>query len=148
MFHAEGIPSIGYSTYELKKQLTVHPSPALSISHTILENEFFKITVDPDSGWIKSIIDKRNGKEILSGYGNKLQLLEDKPKAWGSLERRFDGGRISTKLRSIEIAEQEPVRVVLRIQRDYLQPGIQKDFPTEDFPVIIFHAGYHTLCGD
>ena len=138
LFHAEGIPSIGYSTYELKKQLTVHPTPALSISRTSLENEFFKITVDADSGWIKSIVDKRNGKEILSGYGNKLQLFEDKPKAWDAWNVGLTGVEYPTKLRSIEIAEQGPVRVVLRIQRDYLQPGIQKDFPTEDFPSSFF----------
>ncbi len=137
MFIAENIPALGYSTFELRRQ----PPPsveAVNLSNTSIENNRFKITLDPDSGWIKSIFDKQNGKEILSGYGNELQLLEDKPSAWDAWNIGLTGVKYPSKLRTIEVVEHGPVRVVLRITRDYLKPGVTKDFPTEDFPSSFF----------
>ncbi|TAK59688.1 MAG: alpha-mannosidase, partial [Bacteroidetes bacterium] len=138
MFRAEKIPSVGYSTFILRKQQPSVLQSNLQISQSILENEFFKVVVDQSSGWLKSIIDKRNGKELLSGEGNRLQLLEDKPRAWDAWNIGLTGTEYPSKFRSIEIIEQGPVRVTLRIKRDYLKPGTKKDFPTEDFPSSFF----------
>jgi alpha-mannosidase len=43
-----------------------------------------------------------------------------------------------SKLRKIEVVENGPVRTVVRVTRDYLKPGVKKDFPTEDFPSSFF----------
>jgi alpha-mannosidase len=40
--------------------------------------------------------------------------------------------------RKIEIVEQGPVRAILRVYRDYLKPGVRKDYPTVDFPSSFF----------
>ncbi|MBI3787122.1 MAG: alpha-mannosidase, partial [Ignavibacteriales bacterium] len=40
--------------------------------------------------------------------------------------------------RRMEIIEKGPVRIVLRLYRDYLKPGTKKEFPTEDFPSSFF----------
>jgi alpha-mannosidase len=40
--------------------------------------------------------------------------------------------------RHAEVVERGPVRIVLRLYRDYLKPGTKKDFPTEDFPSSFF----------
>ncbi|MGB8952045.1 MAG: glycoside hydrolase family 38 C-terminal domain-containing protein [Candidatus Aminicenantales bacterium] len=138
LFTAEGIPPLGYKTYVLKMQTPAAKNPSLRISPAELENEFFKVAVDPDSGWIKSIIDKRNGKEILSGPGNELQILEDRPAQWDAWNIGLTGKKFPSAFRTIEIVETGPVRVVLRAYRDYLKPGTKKDFPTEDFPSTFF----------
>jgi alpha-mannosidase len=110
----------------------------IRISQGEVENEFFKVAIDSESGWIKSIIDKRNGKEILNGPGNELQLLEDLPAQWDAWNIGLTGKKFPSTLRKIEIVEAGPVRVVLRLYRDYLKPGVKKDFPTEDFPSTFF----------
>ncbi len=138
MFRVDSVPSVGYATYVLKKQATTVTTAPLAITKNTLENEFFKITVDTETGWIKSIVDKRNGKELLAGPGNRLQLLEDKPKAWDAWNVGLTGVEFPSTFRSITIAEEGPVRIVLRITRDYLKPGVQKDFPTENFPSTFF----------
>ncbi len=138
MFHADSVPSIGFSTYVLKKQPTTVTTAPLAITKNTLENQFFTVVIDTASGWLKNIIDKRNGKELPAGYGNRLQLLEDKPKAWDAWNVGLTGVEFPSTLRNIEIAEEGPVRVVLRITRDYLKPGVQKDFPTENFPSTFF----------
>ncbi|MGA2624054.1 MAG: glycoside hydrolase family 38 C-terminal domain-containing protein [Bacteroidota bacterium] len=138
MFMATNVPSLGYSIYELRKQKATNIPGSLRAAPTTLESKFFKVKVDPDSGWVSSIVDKRNGKEILRGYGNELQLLQDLPAEYDAWNIGLTGVRYPSKLKKIEIVETGPVRTVLRVTRDYLKPGVQKDFPTEDFPSTFF----------
>jgi alpha-mannosidase len=138
IFIASAVPSLGYKTYQLRKQRPMAQTGTLTTSQTKLENEFFTISVDPETGWLKSVIDRRNGKEILSGPGNELQLLADYPTAWDAWNVGLTGVKYPSTFRRVEIVENGPVRVVLRLYRDYLMPGTKKDFPTEDFPTSFF----------
>ncbi|MGB2868888.1 MAG: glycoside hydrolase family 38 C-terminal domain-containing protein [Bacteroidota bacterium] len=138
LFIAEKIPSLGYKLYELRKQKSSTMNSSLAITNTRVENEFFRIQLDPESGWLKSVVDKRTNREILSGQGNELLLLEDKPTAWDAWNVGLTGVAFPSRFRKIEIAENGPVCVVLRLSRDYLKPGTKKEFPTEDFPTSFF----------
>lgn len=134
LFRAHDIPAMGYATYTLRP---VKPAPAqssLSVTQNSMENEFFRVTLDPDSGWVKSIIDKRNGKELLAGPGDELQMLEDKPAAWDAWNVGLTGVKYPWRVRKVDVIEQGPVRAILRVTRDYLKPGVKKDFPTFDYP--------------
>ena len=137
LFVAEGVPSLGYKTYVLRKQEPSIKNERLNITKTSMENEYFRVTLDSVSGWVKSIYDKRSDREVLSGDGNRLQLFEDKPTAWDAWNIGL-GEEYSSTFRKTEIVEQGPVRVVLRIYHDFLKPGVQKSFPTEDFPSSFF----------
>jgi len=59
VFVAEGVPSLGYKTYQL---VAVDQSP--EFAHTIstgnhcLENRFFRVALDPQTGAVQSIYDK------------------------------------------------------------------------------------------
>jgi alpha-mannosidase len=146
LFVAGAVPPLGYAVYDLRRGKPGADSP-LRISEGRIENEFFAVGIDPASGWVKSIVDKRNGKEILAGPGNELQLLEDRPSAWDAWNIGLTGTRYPSTLRSLEVVERGPARAVLRLKRDFLKPGVKKDFPTEDFPTsfftqdIVLHAG-------
>ncbi|MFI5253192.1 MAG: glycoside hydrolase family 38 C-terminal domain-containing protein [Bacteroidota bacterium] len=134
LFTATNVPSLGYATYELRAIKTPVPNTELIITNGSLENQFFKVTVDSSTGWVKSITDKRNGKELLSGSADELQLLEDKPAQWDAWNVGLTGVQYPWKVRRIEIVEQGPLRCVLRVVRDYLKPGEKKEFPTFDYP--------------
>jgi alpha-mannosidase len=137
LFIAREIPPFGYATYELRKA----PAPGTqgpAFSPFAPENALFRMSIDSTSGWVKSIVDKRNGKELLSGEGNRLQLLEDLPRQWDAWNIGLTGKEFPTAFRGAEIVERGPVRTIVRLQRDYLKPGTVKDFPTEDFPSSFF----------
>lgn len=138
LFIADEVPSYGYKVYFLKKQSTPSLSENGISSGNSIENEYFKITVDPDSGWVKSIYDKQNGNEILAGEGNRLQLLEDKPTAWDAWNIGWTGVEFPMNFKKIELKENGPVRTVLSVYHDYLKPGVVKDFPTPNFPNSFF----------
>ncbi len=78
------------------------------------------------------------GREVLSGPGNELQLLEDTPAQWDAWNVGLTGVKYPSHLRAIEVLERGPVRATIRIARDYLKPGVKKSFPTEDFPSTFF----------
>ncbi len=138
LFEAKRIPPLGYRTFTLRTSPGASVSTRLTQTPSALENEFFRVTLDPDSGWIKSIVDKRLGKEVLAGYGNQLQLLEDKPKAWDAWNIGWTGTVYPTTLRSVEIGERGPLRISLRVRRDMLGPSFKRDYPAEGFPSSFF----------
>ena len=138
LFVARNVPSMGYKTYQLKKQKPSVVQTGLTVTQEKLENQFFTVALDSRTGWVRSIVDKRNGKEVLSGAGNELQLLADYPTAWDAWNVGLTGVQYPSTFRKAEVVEQGPVRVVVRLYRDYLKPGMKKDFPTEDFPNSFF----------
>jgi len=138
LFIAKDVPSMGYKTFELRRQKPARYTSTLKSTFGGVENEFFKVALDPTSGWISSIIDKRTNREVLEGNANELQLLEDKPAAWDAWNIGLTGVSYPSSFRRIEVLELGPVRTILRLHRDFLKPGTRKQFPTEDFPSSFF----------
>lgn len=138
LFVAAKVPSLGYRLFGLRKQAAQTRATSLSAASGVLENELFRVTVDAGSGWVKSVVDKRLGKELLSGPGNELQLLEDTPAQWDAWNVGLSGVKYPSSLRRIEVVERGPVRATVRLTRDYLKPGVKKSFPTESFPSSFF----------
>jgi len=138
LFVARSVPSLGYALFDLRPRKPGPAPSAISATKTALENALFRVTVDPASGWITSIVDKRTGRELLSGPGNRLQLLEDVPSAWDAWNIGLTGTEYPSTFGKAEVVSTGPVRAVLRLTRTFLKPGVKKDFPTEDFPSSFF----------
>jgi len=67
-FQANNIPAMGYSTFVSTDEEATTPKSNLSLDAEkgIIENAFFKITFDKQSGTIKSLIDKKTNKEMVN----------------------------------------------------------------------------------
>jgi alpha-mannosidase len=143
LFVAKDVPALGYKTYKVATTTRTETPPKvdnaeLMIEPSSLANEFYNITFDHQTGWLKSIFSKLTGKEILNGPGNELQILEDKPAAWDAWNIGLTGVKYPSKFVGEEMIENGPVRVVFRLKHEYLKPGVKKEFPTEDFPTSFF----------
>ena len=76
-FDAENVPSLGYKTYipiltPLKTKKTT--SLIIDKKNHILENKFFKLKINPVTGALSSVYDKKNSKELVdpksdTGFG-------------------------------------------------------------------------------
>ena len=64
-FMAQDVPSVGYKGYALKPASQALPNPTATTDGTI-ENKFYRVVLDADSGAIKSIFDKELNKELLN----------------------------------------------------------------------------------
>ncbi len=95
---AENVPATGYKLIRLVPQESPAAKPVLMATADSLENEFIRLKVDPKTGCITSLFDKRSKTEALAlpvqsegspaaspdglPCGNLLQAFVDKPKKW------------------------------------------------------------------
>ena len=118
LFVAEKVPSFGYRTYRvLGAETPAEFKTDLLVDGSTLENDFFKVALDPRTGWMHSLFDKRMGREVLAGEANMLQAIVDEPanmSAW-ELGLKDTNWNIGSDGAAIEVVERGPVRVVLRI---------------------------------
>ena len=138
LFCAQNVSSFGYGAYELHHVKPSDSKSTLRVGAYSLENGFLGVSIDSVTGCVSSVVEKKTGREIISGKGNEMQLLEDVPKEWDAWNVGLTGVQYPTRLRKIEVVESGPVRATIRVTRDYLKPGIKKDVPTPDYPSSFF----------
>lgn len=68
-FHATNIPPMGYITFIAVEDEAIENNQTHRYNQERfeLENNYFKIKIDPADGTIQSIIDKKSGKELVAG---------------------------------------------------------------------------------
>jgi alpha-mannosidase len=124
IFVAKDVPSIGYSVYRLKPE-GFHATTELYASEEMMENEFFKVSIDRDSGCISSILDKANGVEVVAegGYCNMIRVYEDRPPnapggepAWNIYLGDHED---LLSLDSLELVRKGPVKATVRARRRF-----------------------------
>ncbi|WP_026784942.1 alpha-mannosidase [Pleomorphomonas koreensis] len=101
---------------------SLKPAGALSVGRDHLENDVLRVTLAAD-GSIASILHKPTGREALDGYGNRLMAYPvDKPRNWDAWDIEGDyamRGEEITDLQSLEVVEQGPHRVAVKIVRRF-----------------------------
>jgi hypothetical protein len=66
VFVAEDVPAMGYKTYRLTpKEKTISFESSIVVGKSNLENRYFRITLNPQTGTIESIYDKELSREIV-----------------------------------------------------------------------------------
>jgi alpha-mannosidase len=136
-------PSLGYNTYFVQAANT---APAvhsiLKASTDTLENEFVRVKVDPQTGCMTSLFDKRSGTESLAPAetdtggpknatcGNLLQTFVDKPKQWDAwnIDADFEKQYWSLdKADEVKLVESGPLRAVIRIKNHFQNSTFIRD---------------------
>ncbi|MEH1871390.1 alpha-mannosidase [Nostoc sp.] len=120
LFLAPEIPPVGYRIFWLSPSSPSSPSSPPFLPDWILENEFLRVFIDPDTGDLSSVFDKTYQREILSGAGNQLQAFKDSGQYWDAWNIDPNYGQHplpSTNLLSIQWLEQGPVQSRLRVVR-------------------------------
>ncbi|MFP4120591.1 MAG: alpha-mannosidase [Coleofasciculus sp.] len=143
LFQAKDIPAIGYKIVWLCPTDTPpendNPNPP-SDNEFILENEYLRVIVDPNTGDLSSIFDKPNQREILSGAGNQLQAFEDKGQYWDAwnIDPNYHQHPLPpTQLKSIQWLEQGNLRSRLQVIRQLGQSQFCQDYIlTSDSPLL------------
>jgi alpha-mannosidase len=151
VFIAE-VPSLGYSTYYLVEGSGSEHTP-LDGEQMVLENEFFKVEVDRDSGAIRSIYDKKTGRFVTKAFrheatrpefSNLFQVLYEAPhgmSAWiiGPITR------VKNLLTGaeVELVRKGPVMSKIKTSRKYRNSIIMQEIllyagvPRIDFNTMI-----------
>jgi hypothetical protein len=66
LFRALRVPAFGYRVYDLVPGApAASPTGLLAVTATTLENDFYKLVVDPADGSLTSLYDKARGRELI-----------------------------------------------------------------------------------
>lgn len=155
IFEANGIPPMGYATYQLVEGVSAKYDSELTVSEACLENSLYKLKL-VDDGTLESVYEKIQSKEILpeGERANVLQLFDDRPHAHDAWDIDFNFEENMWELddvKSIEVIEKGPVRATIRVVKTTENSTITQDIslysnnPRIDF---VTHADWwekHTL---
>jgi hypothetical protein len=74
-FLAENVPALGYKAYAIRGMDAAAHKANENLDSDTIENEFYKLTVDSETGGLKSLFDKSANRELLDGKSS-LKLNE------------------------------------------------------------------------
>ena len=99
-FVARDVPALGYSTYRLRPlKVAGSAVPDAADGEGVLENEYYRVEIDPASGAIERLTVKEGDWEALSGRGNVVAMEEDRGDLWEPYKPLDGGSRIAMKER-------------------------------------------------
>ncbi|MEH2004776.1 alpha-mannosidase [Nostoc sp.] len=134
LFLAPEIPPVGYRIFWLSPSSLSSPSSPPSpppLPDWILENEFLRVVIDPDTGDLSSVFDKTYQREVLSGPGNQLQAFKDSDQYWDAwnIDPNYAQHPLpATNLQSIQWLEQGPVQSRVRVVRQLGESEFCQDY--------------------
>ncbi len=128
-------PSLGYKTYFVHASAnTAKTQSSLHATADMLENEFIRVKIDPHTGCMTSLFDKRNHQEALAPAetdtggpkdrvcGNLLQTFVDKPKRWDAwnIDADFEDKHWDLdQADEVKLIESGPLRAVVRVKKHF-----------------------------
>jgi len=145
------IPSLGYKTLFVRAAAHAQSAPQrVESTDTSLENEFVRLEIDPATGCMTSLFDKKTMTESLATpdtntagpktmiCGNLLQAFQDKPKAWDAWNIDADFEKVHwdiTTADQVKRIESGPLRAILRVKQHFQNSTFVRDIiVTADSP--------------
>jgi alpha-mannosidase len=122
------LPPLGYRLYRLTANGPQLSDTPLGADATQLENDRFRLTFDPRTGYLTSLYDHQHRVEVLAGPAAKPVVLHDEGDTWGHNLLRF-GAEVGTFVaRRMRLVEHGPVKAVLRVESVYGASRLVQDF--------------------
>ncbi len=136
-------PAVGYQTYFVRAAAKARVDHSLlKASPDSLENEFIRLKIDPTTGCMTSLFDKRSGTEALapaetdtggpknSTCGNLLQTFVDKPQRWDAWNIDADFEKQHWDLDhadEVKLIESGPLRAIIRVTNHFQNSTFIRD---------------------
>jgi alpha-mannosidase len=124
------VPPLGYRLYRLRPGAAPQTgSSTLRATGTVLENGLLRVEIDPETGWLVSLLDKRTGVDVVAGArGEHTQICQDPTDTWGHrvVSYRWPGAPMRTT--RVTLREAGPVRARLRVEREWHRSTMVEEF--------------------
>ena len=135
VFRAD-LPALGYRLYRLRPGVAGEgpwsggePLP-LTVGDTVIENDFARIELDPETGWIRSYLDKGTGLDVMDRVDGRshTQVCEDPTDTWGHRVVSYAWPGAPMTLGRVVIRETGPLRSRVRIERSWDASTLVEEF--------------------
>jgi alpha-mannosidase len=151
LVEAKDVPSLGYEVLRVVPGKRPFTSD-LKVTGTTLENANLRVVVDPTTGCITELYDKKTGFETLAkgACGNELQAFKDTPKdydAWNIDPGTLDQPpTLLTQADSVQVVERGPMRASIRVTRHWQNSKFVQEIQLEagsDQAVVVNDIDWH-----
>lgn len=122
------LPSLGYRTYRLLVREKRKEFIQVISTDTTAENKWLKIDFDKETGYINSLLLKKEQAELFSGKAACPTVIEDKSDTWSHGVRVFNKEIGSFKAVSVQRIEHGPVKAMIRVTSEYGCSRMIQDF--------------------
>jgi alpha-mannosidase len=135
VFRAD-VPALGYRLYRLRPggtpggQWSIGAPSELAVSDTVLENDLVRIELDPQTGWIRSYLDKASGIDTMAGVDGTqhTQVCQDPTDTWGHRVVSYAWPGAAMEPTRIVVRERGPLRAVVRVERAWNSSTMVEEF--------------------
>lgn len=123
-------PALGYKTYVARygEPSAFAEERPVGQSGSALENEHLAVELDPKTGWMTRLFDKRYESEVLSGPGARPVVLDDPTDTWGHGRHTWDDVVGVFSDAEYQVTECGPVRAAVRMRSFYNRSWIEQEF--------------------
>lgn len=125
---AADLPALGYRLYRLRPNGAQGDFPVGRAADNVLENDHFRLEINPETGCIAYLLDKRTQIEVFSGEAARPVVIADTSDTWGHNVFKYDQVIGEFKATSVTLAEHGPVKSVLRVMSRYEHSTLIQDF--------------------
>ncbi|MBI5031693.1 MAG: alpha-mannosidase [Chloroflexi bacterium] len=126
------VPPLGYRTYRLvvreARSNATHLQGASHLNAAQIENNRFRLEIDPQTGYIKQLFDKKFNVDVFSADAAKPVVIDDPSDTWSHDVLKFDQVIGAFTAQSVKLIEQGPVKLVLRVISTYGASRLTQDF--------------------
>ncbi|MDR0671291.1 MAG: discoidin domain-containing protein, partial [Oscillospiraceae bacterium] len=131
-FVASAVPAIGYKVFNAVESDAPAPASDLKVNGWVFENDFLKMTINPETGYISSLVNKKNGVESFAQgvgtEGGELHVYNDTGgsswPAWDLIDSQVNKEPdtiLDEAPISLEIIENNTEKVTIKVVKGYDQ---------------------------
>jgi alpha-mannosidase len=95
VFVARDVPAMGYGTYHIAPRRDLRQATPAPAAEGVLENDLYRLSLDPATGAMTSLRVKSGDWEVFSGRGNVVTRQQDRGDLWEPYKGLDGGSRIA-----------------------------------------------------
>ncbi|HEY3416072.1 MAG TPA: glycoside hydrolase family 38 C-terminal domain-containing protein, partial [Armatimonadota bacterium] len=123
------VPALGCRVYHLVARPQANDADAsvspLCAGIDFLQNEYLRVEIDRETGWICRIVDRKRDVELLHGAGNVPIILRDTSDSWGKGVQSYRDEIARVRLDTLHLLEAGPLRATLLLEGTYQQSRLR-----------------------
>lgn len=124
------VPAYGFTVYDVHGEPDTQPAEGVPRAEgNVLENAYLRIEFEPHTGYMRSMIDKTAGRELLSGPGAAPVVIDEYyHDTWSHAKNFFDREIAQFSDAEISVIENGPVRATLKVVSRYNKSTLTQYF--------------------
>jgi alpha-mannosidase len=122
------LPSMGYEVYKLVRRDDAKTYQSVKAEDHILENDVYRVELDPVTGFVVSLYDKEKQLELLDGPAARPVVINDNSDTWSHNVLQYKEIAGEFKAKSVKCVEKGPVKSVIRVISEYGKSTMVQDF--------------------